>query len=220
MYVCSMRISKAMSNLALFSWFFLSPSIYCFFPVSAEVRIAQYLRLLLFSSKLRARGFQLQYFLIFPFSTNPFPIDRAISIPPIYVQSNSTLQLNSFCTALFLNQVCGMMLIFLVYFYILYIRETSVPSHLYITFICSQPPRFLSIVEGLYCKRPIQCLASSEILTPTPSPPGQCVSPAFGEGGGHTRWVERGWGINSSEDARHCSVLYTVGTLCSSSFRR
>jgi hypothetical protein len=26
--------------------------------------------------------------------------------------------------------------------------------------------------------------------------------------GGHTRWVERGWGVNSSEDARHCSVLY------------
>ncbi len=27
-------------------------------------------------------------------------------------------------------------------------------------------------------------------------------------GGGHTRWVERGWGVNSSEDARHCYVLY------------
>ena len=34
---------------------------------------------------------------------------------------------------------------------------------------------------------------------PTPSPPGA--------GGGHTRWMERGWGVNSSEDARHCSVL-------------
>jgi hypothetical protein len=30
----------------------------------------------------------------------------------------------------------------------------------------------------------------------------------FGAGGEHTRWVERGWGVNSSEDARHCSVLY------------
>ncbi len=31
-------------------------------------------------------------------------------------------------------------------------------------------------VEGLYCKRPIQCLASSEILTPPPtSPAGECV---------------------------------------------
>ncbi len=33
--------------------------------------------------------------------------------------------------------------------------------------------------------------------------------PAFGVEGGHTRWVERGWGVNISEDARHCSVLYT-----------
>jgi hypothetical protein len=61
-------------------------------------------------------------------------------------------------------------------------------------------------VEGLYCKRPIQCLASSE------TPPGECVDlvypPAVGAGGGHTRWGERGWGVNSSEDARHCSVLY------------
>jgi hypothetical protein len=33
--------------------------------------------------------------------------------------------------------------------------------------------------EGLYCKRPIQCLASSEILKPPPpppSPPGECVT--------------------------------------------
>ncbi len=29
--------------------------------------------------------------------------------------------------------------------------------------------------EGLYCKRPIQCLASSEILIPTPSTPGERV---------------------------------------------
>ncbi len=33
-------------------------------------------------------------------------------------------------------------------------------------------------------------------------------TPAFGAGGLHTRWVERGWGVNSSEDARDCSVLY------------
>jgi hypothetical protein len=65
------------------------------------------------------------------------------------------------------------------------------------------------IVEGLYCKRPIKCQASYEILTP--SPPGECVPPppsAFGARGGHTRWAESGWGVNSSEDARHCSVLY------------
>jgi hypothetical protein len=64
-------------------------------------------------------------------------------------------------------------------------------------------------VEGLYCKRPIQCLASSERLTPHPPLTALLVlPPAFGAGGGHTRWVERGWGVNSSEDARHCSVLY------------
>jgi hypothetical protein len=41
----------------------------------------------------------------------------------------------------------------------------------------------------------------------TPSPPGECVPPPpFGAGRGHTRWVERGWGVR--EDARHCSVLY------------
>ncbi len=55
--------------------------------------------------------------------------------------------------------------------------------------------------EGLYCKRPIQCLASSQILTP------------HRPGGGHTRWVEMGWGVHSLEDARHCSVLY-IYTLC------
>jgi hypothetical protein len=32
-----------------------------------------------------------------------------------------------------------------------------------------------------------------------------CAFPVFGAGRGHTRWVER---VNSSEDARHCSVLY------------
>jgi hypothetical protein len=55
-------------------------------------------------------------------------------------------------------------------------------------------------VERLYCKRPILCLASSKILTPT----------TFGAGGGHTRWVERGWGVYILEDVRHCSVLCTL----------
>jgi hypothetical protein len=46
-----------------------------------------------------------------------------------------------------------------------------------------------------------------------PSLPGECVpppTPAIGAGGGHTRWAEMGWGggVNSLEDARHCSVLY------------
>ncbi len=44
---------------------------------------------------------------------------------------------------------------------------------------------------------------------PTPSPPpGECVPPPLMRGGGHTRWVKRGWGANSSEDDRHWSVLY------------
>jgi hypothetical protein len=46
------------------------------------------------------------------------------------------------------------------------------------------------------------------IDSPTPSLPGECVPPAFGAGGGHTHWVERGWGVNILEEARHSSVLY------------
>jgi hypothetical protein len=42
---------------------------------------------------------------------------------------------------------------------------------------------------------------------PPPSLPGECVPLAIGAGGGHTRWAERGWGVNSLEDARHWSVL-------------
>jgi hypothetical protein len=61
-------------------------------------------------------------------------------------------------------------------------------------------------VEGLYCKRPIQCLASSEKFTP--HLPASVYPPPLERGGGHTRWVESGWGVNSSEDARHCSLLY------------
>jgi hypothetical protein len=40
-----------------------------------------------------------------------------------------------------------------------------------------------------------------------PPAPHRPASVAFDAGGGHTRWVERGGGVNSSEDARHCSVL-------------
>ncbi len=36
-----------------------------------------------------------------------------------------------------------------------------------------------------------------------------CTTPPLVRaGGGQTRWVERGWGVNILEDARHCSVLY------------
>jgi hypothetical protein len=72
-----------------------------------------------------------------------------------------------------------------------------------------------SIVEGLNCKRPIQCLASSKIWTPAPSPPGECVPPppppprlwCRGEDT-LAGWRGGAWGVNILEDARHCSVLY------------
>ncbi len=54
-----------------------------------------------------------------------------------------------------------------------------------------------------------QTRLSSEILTPT----------AFGAGGGHIRWVERGWWVNSSEDARHSSVLYICNYLVGRTYR-
>jgi hypothetical protein len=44
-----------------------------------------------------------------------------------------------------------------------------------------------------------------------PSPPGECVPPAFGAGGGHTRGGEGvGAGVNSSEDARHTALYPTL----------
>ncbi len=44
---------------------------------------------------------------------------------------------------------------------------------------------------------------------PPPHRPASVYPPAFGAGGGHTRWVERGGGgSNILEDARHSSVLY------------
>ncbi len=97
------------------------------------------------------------------------------------------------------------------------IRTTSrVPGMIASQIKLAAAPLFCNIlivqsVEGLNCKRPIQCLASSEILTPPLTARRVCsvYPPAFGAGEGHTRWVERGWGINSSaEDTRHCSVLY------------
>ncbi len=63
-------------------------------------------------------------------------------------------------------------------------------------------------VEGLYSKSQSNVWRLPNYWPPTPPPPSECVPPAFGEGGGHTRWVERGLGVQSSEDARHCSVLY------------
>jgi hypothetical protein len=65
-------------------------------------------------------------------------------------------------------------------------------------------------VKGLYCKRPIQCLAFSEILTPHPLTARQvCTPPPLRCGGEDTLAKGRGGGgVNSLKDARHCSVLY------------
>ncbi len=49
-------------------------------------------------------------------------------------------------------------------------------------------------VEGLNGKRPIQCLASSKILIPEALTARRVCTFAFGAGGGHTRWVQRGVG--------------------------
>jgi hypothetical protein len=63
-------------------------------------------------------------------------------------------------------------------------------------------------VERLYCKRPIQCLASSKILTP-PHRPHRPASVYFGAGGRtHSLGGECMGGVNILEDTRHCSVLY------------
>jgi hypothetical protein len=42
---------------------------------------------------------------------------------------------------------------------------------------------------------------------PSPSPPGECVPPAFFAGGGHTPGRREGWGINILEDERHRIAL-------------
>jgi hypothetical protein len=84
--------------------------------------------------------------------------------------------------------------------------------HFFLKHPCSLSVPIISTVEELYCKRPIQCLAFSEMLTPHPLTARRVCT---GAGGGHTRWVMRGWGsivsrgsiVNSSEDARHCKYF-------------
>jgi hypothetical protein len=45
-----------------------------------------------------------------------------------------------------------------------------------------------------------------------PPPPHRpaCMTPAFGAGGGHTRWVERGWGVNIPGDALYSIYVSTL----------
>ncbi len=78
-------------------------------------------------------------------------------------------------------------------------------------FSCPRKHPFVDPVERLYFKMPIQCLASSKILTHIPSPPGECVpwlpSRLWCGGRTHSLGGERVGG-NILEDARHYSVLY------------
>jgi hypothetical protein len=85
-----------MSNLVLFSWFFLSPSIYCFSRLCRGPHSSVFTTPVIFVPFSHSRIFS--YYLVFHFHLNPFSIYRAISILPIYVQSNSTLQFNYLCT--------------------------------------------------------------------------------------------------------------------------
>jgi hypothetical protein len=47
-----------------------------------------------------------------------------------------------------------------------------------------------------------------------PSPPGECVPPAFGAGGGHTRWLERRGGgsifLKTSDTALYSTYGSTI----------
>jgi hypothetical protein len=64
-------------------------------------------------------------------------------------------------------------------------------------------------VEGLYCKRPTQCLAPSKILTPHPLTAWRvCTPPPLVQGEDTLAGWRGGGGVNILEDARHCSVLY------------
>jgi hypothetical protein len=65
-------------------------------------------------------------------------------------------------------------------------------------------------VEGSTVRGQSKVWRLPKYLTPHPLTAWRVCTPppAFGAGGGQTRWVERGWGFNILEDARHCSVLY------------
>ncbi len=56
-------------------------------------------------------------------------------------------------------------------------------------------------VEGLYCKRQSNIWSLPKYWPPNPSPLVRGEDTL-------AWWIGGGWGFNSSEDARHCSVLY------------
>ncbi len=72
---------------------------------------------------------------------------------------------------------------------------------------------FSGCVEGLYCKRPIQCLASSKILTfPPPHHPASVYTPRFWCGGRtHTLG---GKGVGGQYFGRHQTLLCTLLYKC------
>jgi hypothetical protein len=79
----------------------------------------------------------------------------------------------------------------------------------------------LLIVERLYCKRPIQCQASSKIFTPPPPTlPGECVPPRLWCGG-RTHSLSGEGGGGSIFWKTPDTALYSryVSTLCFCSFR-
>ena len=78
---------------------------------------------------------------------------------------------------------------------------------------CSKCSTFLVTLSRreiiVYCKRPIQCLASSKILTPHPLTARRvCIPLPLVRGKDKLAGWRGGWGINILEDARHSSVLY------------
>ena len=70
-----------------------------------------------------------------------------------------------------------------------------------------------NLVEGLYCKRPIQRLASYRILTPHLLT-ARWVCTRLWCGGGHTRWVERGLGVNIWKTPDTALYSTYLSTLC------
>jgi hypothetical protein len=85
------------------------------------------------------------------------------------------------------------------------------PSFLFVR--CSLFVCMARLVEGLYCTRPIQCLATSELLSPHPLVPWRVCTPpphpplvlgedtlARGRGGGGS--------VIRKTPCRNCSVLY------------
>ncbi len=45
---------------------------------------------------------------------------------------------------------------------------------------------------------------------PTPHRPASVYTPTFGAGRGHTRWVERGWGVNTVVQKTPYTALYSI----------